>query len=155
MSHRVLITGISGYIGLHCPAEALRSGYRVRGSVRNASKEQEVRDTLAASVDTANLEFVELDLTKEAGWDDDARSDVARQDAHGAKRRFPHGRRARCRSTARAGDDASRRRRAADYRRECRTWKLCRSCSDTEEQWIQRTEHPGCAEFPVAVHVAV
>jgi nucleoside-diphosphate-sugar epimerase len=58
MSHRVVITGISGYIGLHCAAEALRSGYRVRGSVRNASKEQGVRDTLAASVDTANLEFV-------------------------------------------------------------------------------------------------
>ena len=70
MSHSVLITGISGYIGLHCAAEALRSGYRVRGSVRKASKEQEVRETLeAASVDTANLEFVELDLTKDAGWD--------------------------------------------------------------------------------------
>lgn len=69
MSQTVLITGISGYIGLHCAAEALRAGYRVRGSVRNLSKEQEVRETMdAASIDTANLEFVELDLTSDEGW---------------------------------------------------------------------------------------
>jgi len=70
MTQTVLITGVSGYIGLHCAAEALRAGYRVRGSVRSRSKEQEVRNTLAAaSVDVANLEFVELDLTAEEGWD--------------------------------------------------------------------------------------
>ncbi len=70
MPHTVLITGISGYIGLHCAAEALRAGYRVRGSVRSPGRERTVRETLAnASVDTTNLEFVQLDLTADAGWD--------------------------------------------------------------------------------------
>ena len=69
MSQTVLITGVSGYIGLHCAVEALRAGYRVRGSVRSSSKEDEVRETLsAASIDLTNLEFVELDLTSDEGW---------------------------------------------------------------------------------------
>jgi dihydroflavonol-4-reductase len=69
MSQTVLITGISGYIGLHCAAAALRDGYRVRGTVRNREKEEEVRETLASvSLDGDNLEFVELDLTSDDGW---------------------------------------------------------------------------------------
>jgi dihydroflavonol-4-reductase len=69
MTQSVLLTGISGYIGLHCAAEALRAGYRVRGTVRNASKQQQVRDTLtAAEVDTTHLEFAVTDLTQDDGW---------------------------------------------------------------------------------------
>jgi dihydroflavonol-4-reductase len=69
MSETVLVTGISGYIGVHCAAAALRAGYRVRGSVRSLSKEQAVRDALVgAAVDTDKLEFVELDLTVDEGW---------------------------------------------------------------------------------------
>lgn len=70
MSQTVLLTGISGYIGLHCAAEALRAGHRVRGTVRSASRQQEVRETLeAASVDTSKLEFAVVDLTRDDGWD--------------------------------------------------------------------------------------
>ncbi len=66
----VLLTGISGYIGLHCAKELLNGGYSVRGSVRNQAKGQEVRSTLeAASVDTQNLMIVELDLTSDRGWE--------------------------------------------------------------------------------------
>jgi len=69
MNQTVLITGISGYIGLHCAAEALRAGYRVRGSVRDDAKQEVVREALAAaSIDTGNLEFVNLDLTSDEGW---------------------------------------------------------------------------------------
>ncbi|CAM2010061.1 SDR family oxidoreductase [Acanthopleuribacter pedis] len=65
----VLVTGISGYIGLHVAAELLRAGYQVRGSVRSLKKENEVRETMAAAkVDTRNLSFVELDLTQDNGW---------------------------------------------------------------------------------------
>ena len=39
---KVLVTGISGYIGQHCAAELLKKGYSVRGSVRNLSKKDEV-----------------------------------------------------------------------------------------------------------------
>ena len=68
-----LLTGISGYIGLYCAKELLEAGYAVRGTVRSQSKGQEVCETLAAaSVDTKNLSFVELDLTSDRGWNDAA-----------------------------------------------------------------------------------
>lgn len=68
-----LLTGISGYIGLHCAKELLEAGYAVRGTVRSQAKRQEVRETLAAaSVDTSNLSFAELDLTSDRGWNDAA-----------------------------------------------------------------------------------
>lgn len=66
----VLLTGISGYIGLHTAKLLLNEGFVVRGSVRNQTKAEEVRVTLsAASVDTTNLFFVELDLTSDDGWE--------------------------------------------------------------------------------------
>ena len=46
MSKKVLLTGISGFVGQHCAVELLKNGYTVRGSVRNLSKEQEVRKAL-------------------------------------------------------------------------------------------------------------
>jgi dihydroflavonol-4-reductase len=68
-----LLTGISGYIGLHCAKELLEAGYAVRGTVRSQAKGQEVRETLAAaSVDSSNLTLVELDLTSDRGWNDAA-----------------------------------------------------------------------------------
>lgn len=74
MTQTVLLTGISGYIGLHCAKQLLEAGYAVRGSLRSAAKEAEVREALnAASVNTANLSFVELDLTSDKGWNDAAR----------------------------------------------------------------------------------
>lgn len=70
MSQTVLITGISGYIGLHCAAEALREGYQVRGTVRSQHKEREVRDTLnSAGIETGRLNFVQLDLSSDEGWE--------------------------------------------------------------------------------------
>jgi dihydroflavonol-4-reductase len=70
MSEKVLLTGISGYIGLHCAQQLLENGYNVVGSVRSHSKEAEVLRSLTnAGVDTAHLGFVELDLTKDDGWD--------------------------------------------------------------------------------------
>jgi dihydroflavonol-4-reductase len=35
MNKKVLLTGISGYIGNHCAVELLKNGYSVRGSVRS------------------------------------------------------------------------------------------------------------------------
>jgi dihydroflavonol-4-reductase len=71
MSEKVLLTGISGYIGLHCAKQLLESGYRVTGSIRSRTKEAEVLRSLnGAGVETSNLSFVELDLMKDDGWDD-------------------------------------------------------------------------------------
>ncbi|MFK4808775.1 NAD-dependent epimerase/dehydratase family protein [Devosia sp. ZW T5_3] len=67
---RVLVTGISGFLGGHVALQLLNSGYFVRGSVRNLSKATKVRDTLArAGSDVSRLEVVELDLLSDAGWD--------------------------------------------------------------------------------------
>ncbi len=65
----VLLTGITGFLGIHVALQLLRNGYRVRGSMRDLARTAEVRDTLARhGADTEQLEFVELDLLKDEGW---------------------------------------------------------------------------------------
>jgi len=69
MIKTILLTGVSGYVGLYCAKELLELGHTVRGTVRNQAKAQEVRETLnSVSVDTRNLTFVGLDLTADQGW---------------------------------------------------------------------------------------
>ena len=69
-SDRVLLTGISGFLGGHVALELLRQGYFVRGSVRSLSKADKVKKTLAShGADLARLELVELDLLSDKGWE--------------------------------------------------------------------------------------
>jgi nucleoside-diphosphate-sugar epimerase len=71
----VLVTGASGFIGLHCVLQLLEGGYRVRGTVRNAGRADEVREAMEARVaaDAARrLQLVEADLTADEGWEDAA-----------------------------------------------------------------------------------
>lgn len=71
MSKKVLLTGVSGYVGLHCVKTLLEKGYHVTGSVRNKSKQQEVISTLnLASVSIEHLSFTHLDLNSDKGWDE-------------------------------------------------------------------------------------
>lgn len=70
MAEKVLVTGISGYIGMHCAAELLAKGYKVKGSVRNINKTDGIRENLEKLNNTSiELEFCELDLLKDKGWD--------------------------------------------------------------------------------------
>ncbi len=70
MPDRVLLTGVSGFLGGHVASALLAAGYQVRGSVRNLAKADKVRDTLTkAGADVSRLEFVALDLLKDDGWD--------------------------------------------------------------------------------------
>ncbi len=69
---KVLVTGASGYIGLHCISELLNNGYKVKGSLRDLDKEREVRKSLESNQAEANLEFCNLDLLKDDGWDEAA-----------------------------------------------------------------------------------
>ena len=68
---KILVTGASGYIGLHVIAQLIDRGYLVKGSLRSRDRESEVRNALSKVVNTENkLEICELDLLKDDGWDD-------------------------------------------------------------------------------------
>ena len=57
MPQTVLLTGISGFIGLYCAKELLDSGFTVRGTIRSKLKEQAVCDTMKSNnVNIENLE---------------------------------------------------------------------------------------------------
>ena len=62
----VLVTGVSGYLGLHVAKTLLDRGYQVRGTVRSLSKEPSVREALG--VTDGSLSFAEGDLTSDQGW---------------------------------------------------------------------------------------
>ncbi|MEO6013500.1 MAG: NAD-dependent epimerase/dehydratase family protein [Devosia sp.] len=71
MADLVLLTGISGFLGGHVALELLKQGHRVRGSVRDLKRAEKVKATLSrAGADVSQLEFVALDLTSDAGWDE-------------------------------------------------------------------------------------
>ena len=74
MNKKVLLTGISGYIANHCAVELLKNGYSVRGSLRNISKSEKIVNAIKKEVDPKdNLEFCELNLLNDKGWDDAAK----------------------------------------------------------------------------------
>ncbi len=66
----VLVTGGSGYLGGWCLVELLRRGYRVRTTVRDISREAEVRARLEPEVDAGdNLSVLAADLLRDDGWE--------------------------------------------------------------------------------------
>ena len=66
---KVLVTGVSGYIGPHCAAELLEQGYSVRGTVRSAAREASVRRAVGSvSARADEIEFAQADLLDDAGW---------------------------------------------------------------------------------------
>ncbi len=70
MSKTVLVTGISGFIGLYCAKELLEKGYKVIGTVRNSAKREEVINTFKKNdINLKNLTFEILELTSNNGWD--------------------------------------------------------------------------------------
>ena len=65
---KVLVTGASGFIGLHTTLRLLQLGYSVRGTVRTEAHEKNVRQTLSKHLDPSKLEFARADLLKDEGW---------------------------------------------------------------------------------------
>ena len=67
---KVLVTGGSGYIGLHCISLLLKEGYAVRTSLRSIERKKEIQEALSGSIkNNESLEFCELDLMRDEGWD--------------------------------------------------------------------------------------
>jgi nucleoside-diphosphate-sugar epimerase len=67
----VLLTGITGFIGLHVARELLARGYRVRGTLRDEKRGSALRAALAPHVGEVGdrLELRRADLTADAGWE--------------------------------------------------------------------------------------
>jgi len=66
----VLVTGGTGFIAQHCMIALLQEGYRVRTTVRDLAREEEVRNYLkVGGVDAGDrLSFVAADLGADRGW---------------------------------------------------------------------------------------
>lgn len=72
MIGKVFVTGATGYLARHVIRELLESGYLVVGSVRDLTREAELRAALMPSVSDPRarnrLSLKKLDLTSDAGW---------------------------------------------------------------------------------------
>lgn len=66
----VLVTGGSGFLGAHCILELLKAGYRVRTTVRSASRKADVLGMLktGGAEPGDDLSFAVADLMADAGW---------------------------------------------------------------------------------------
>jgi dihydroflavonol-4-reductase len=67
---KVLVTGVTGYIGEHCAVLLLREGYEVVGTVRSLTKAEATRKAISKVAKTDNLSFIEADLLSDNGWND-------------------------------------------------------------------------------------
>ena len=107
---RVLLTGVTGYIGQHCAAALLMQGYDVVGTIRSHAKADATRAAIAKVAPVDRLSFVEADLLSDTGWDAGLQVRPARRLSLRARRTEE---RERVDCPRRLGDEARCRRRPA------------------------------------------
>ncbi len=67
----VLVTGASGFIGSHCIVSLLENGYQVKGTIRDLSRGEQIRNFIQNHTKYAdNLSFASADLMKDEGWEE-------------------------------------------------------------------------------------
>jgi dihydroflavonol-4-reductase len=65
----VLVTGATGFLGLHCIVQLLQAGWAVRGTVRDLRRADGLRALLSEHVDGGDrLSFAAADLADDQGW---------------------------------------------------------------------------------------
>jgi len=67
----IVVTGATGFIAKHVMAQLLDAGFRVRATLRNPDKSQQVHKTIdgmCASPINERLELVQCDLLADEGW---------------------------------------------------------------------------------------
>jgi len=67
---KVLVTGVSGFVGAHCILRLYDAGYQVRTTVRSLHREADVRAMLkvGGAEPGEALTFAAADLSSDAGW---------------------------------------------------------------------------------------
>jgi dihydroflavonol-4-reductase len=70
-SSPILVTGSSGFVAIHTIVQLLEQGYNVRGTLRTASREAKVRETISKYVQANDrFEILLADLEQDSGWDE-------------------------------------------------------------------------------------
>ncbi|PXY47322.1 SDR family oxidoreductase [Flavobacterium hydrophilum] len=68
-NRRVLLTGISGFLGSHTAIQLLNKGYKVTGTVRNLSRANDLKAIIEKHTPhIQNLTIAEADLNDESKW---------------------------------------------------------------------------------------
>ena len=68
---KVLVTGATGYIGLHCIQQLLDQGYAVNGSLRSLERKDEIFESLKFNnTSTEHLKLFSFNLNEDEGWDE-------------------------------------------------------------------------------------
>ncbi|WP_299257050.1 aldehyde reductase [uncultured Aquimarina sp.] len=68
---KVLLTGVTGFLGSHTTIQLLNKGYEVIGTLRNMKRADEIKQVIAEKTDNIDkLHFAEADLTNENIWGD-------------------------------------------------------------------------------------
>jgi dihydroflavonol-4-reductase len=70
-NNRVLLTGVTGFLGSHTTIHLLEKGYEVTGTLRNKSKADHIKDIIARhTTHVDHLHFAEAELADEHIWND-------------------------------------------------------------------------------------